>query len=571
MDTTTYIAITIGPIYRTITQARKTRELWAASYIFSLLMRKLLDQFEKRGACEIILPYNPKPAEREGLPAGAGLWPDRCVLVLKEMSSPDMEEIIDKALDSLANDLGISEGKSLKSFFSINVLSLDLKEEGEAQKGAIPLARLNGMLDNLELASPFQMKEEESLNTILLGQIQDLYRVAGMKDSHVFVKREGGDGPVRLPSISEIAMYEFCNDADECIQSAYREVKVMIDRELDIEQGEEAGVVEEKSDSVYQKFKEELKRLGEKENKQKEWWKEILRLRHKYIAIVFADGDNVGKHIAELCENKASLSDFSKKLFSFSKEAVKMIQAYGGLSVYAGGDDLFFMAPVTNYSNEKADDAQGAACEKVNKNVFELCEGLNECFRKKLGGEKVSLSFGVSITYYKYPLGEAVDLAQKLLKRAKGFSWKDKNTQHEKQALAFQISKHSGRYISAVFSLEESACKSVLDFLKEDNSSQNDAFLASLIYKIDMLSGLLTAAARDDSMASFRKHHFNEGGKHEGGFLKEALGLYKKIYEKYTDVKEDGKSESDKEPAIQLFFALLRLKQFLIQKDRDEA
>ncbi|MDR2511860.1 MAG: hypothetical protein LBC89_05325, partial [Bacteroidales bacterium] len=34
----TYTAISIGPIYKTLTMARKPLEIWAASYLFSYLM-----------------------------------------------------------------------------------------------------------------------------------------------------------------------------------------------------------------------------------------------------------------------------------------------------------------------------------------------------------------------------------------------------------------------------------------------------------------------------------------------------------------------------------------------------
>ena len=37
-----YTALTIGPIYKTLANARHTRELWAGSYTFSYLMKQIL-------------------------------------------------------------------------------------------------------------------------------------------------------------------------------------------------------------------------------------------------------------------------------------------------------------------------------------------------------------------------------------------------------------------------------------------------------------------------------------------------------------------------------------------------
>ena len=38
-----YIAITLGPITRTIEMAESTKELWAASYFFSYLAKKIVE------------------------------------------------------------------------------------------------------------------------------------------------------------------------------------------------------------------------------------------------------------------------------------------------------------------------------------------------------------------------------------------------------------------------------------------------------------------------------------------------------------------------------------------------
>ncbi|MCS3029984.1 hypothetical protein NXX08_16445 [Bacteroides fragilis] len=48
-----YIAITLGPITRTIEMAESTKELWAASYFFSYLAKKIVEPFVKR-----IVPFS---------------------------------------------------------------------------------------------------------------------------------------------------------------------------------------------------------------------------------------------------------------------------------------------------------------------------------------------------------------------------------------------------------------------------------------------------------------------------------------------------------------------------------
>ena len=53
-----HTAITLGPIYKTFMYAKKTRELWAASYLFSYLMKTLIVAFKTAdNDIDIIIPF----------------------------------------------------------------------------------------------------------------------------------------------------------------------------------------------------------------------------------------------------------------------------------------------------------------------------------------------------------------------------------------------------------------------------------------------------------------------------------------------------------------------------------
>jgi CRISPR-associated protein Cmr2 len=43
MSNTTYTAITIGPILKTFFEAKRTRAVWAASYFYSWISRRILE------------------------------------------------------------------------------------------------------------------------------------------------------------------------------------------------------------------------------------------------------------------------------------------------------------------------------------------------------------------------------------------------------------------------------------------------------------------------------------------------------------------------------------------------
>ncbi len=163
---------------------------------------------------------------------------------------------------------------------------------------------------------------------------------------------------------------------------------------------------------------------------------------YRYFALVQADGDNMGKVLEKVANQNLEL--FSERCMKFSQEAAKTIHQFGGVTVYAGGDDLLFMAPL--YSN-KAEGEQG-------RTVMELCKDLDALFREyfddnfinKITGEKgvtaerkLALSFGITLNYHKSPLYEALKQTLFLLfVEAKG----------RKNAKVIELTKNSGSKIS---------------------------------------------------------------------------------------------------------------------------
>ena len=170
----------------------------------------------------------------------------------------------------------------------------------------------------------------------------------------------------------------------------------------------------------------------------------------RYIAVVKADGDSMGKAFEET--NNANA--LSKALFEFNKKAVEIIRKdFDGLPVFIGGDDLLFFAPIFT----------------KNGSVFSLLECLDAAFHEsirektnlKKQEEHPTLSFGVSVSYYKYPMFEALELADKLLTKAKAGDG-------EKNNIVFSVLKHSGQTRAALLH------KGNIETLKEFNTFVND-------------------------------------------------------------------------------------------------
>ena len=160
------------------------------------------------------------------------------------------------------------------------------------------------------------------------------------------------------------------------------------------------------------------------------------KLGFDYYAIVTADGDKIGAKIKEKATNNPeNIKDLSLNLYNFftKNDDIHTItnKQFNGELIYAGGDDILAFLPVKN----------------GNKTFLDYIHILDERFKEFVGND-VSLSFGVNIAYYKYPLRNAIQSAFDLLKEAK----KDKNI---KNRISIKITKHSGQWFKSTLNLED--------------------------------------------------------------------------------------------------------------------
>ena len=165
----------------------------------------------------------------------------------------------------------------------------------------------------------------------------------------------------------------------------------------------------------------------------------------------------MGETIKSMGAYNIPITQLSKALLSFNIESINEIVAYGGKPIFIGGDDLLCFTPVCCNGN----------------NVFNLVEKLSTCFDQCINQNLQqyinacseaqrplpSLSFGISITYHKYPMFEALHTTDYLLEMvAKDnlfkYTLSNKNILNEnmkrfilKNKLAFSLQKHSGKSI----------------------------------------------------------------------------------------------------------------------------
>jgi CRISPR-associated protein Cmr2 len=154
MSNSNYLALSIGPIYSTIQQARKTRELWASSFLFSKLMEFLIEQLKNK--VEILSPLE---AEEKNKPLyGAGIYPDRLYARVNKLDSRKIESIKEKAIEKLRDillpDYLTNKKEEAFEFWKSYIRIVHVFKEIDHKEENV-LFTLNEYLDTLELQPTF--------------------------------------------------------------------------------------------------------------------------------------------------------------------------------------------------------------------------------------------------------------------------------------------------------------------------------------------------------------------------------------------------------------------------------
>lgn len=412
-----YIGITIGPIYRTMQLTATPAGLWAASYLFSFIARTFCEKaIEKELTTKgrIISPYlEEKEVE---LPSGeikkrlncnkesVGLFHDRVYFKpSQEKGIGDVEQIIKltkvKVIKEISNQLNKESekdiGEFLNNYIEIRAVEVEIAENEN------PILVISPYLDALELESSFVQKEKTNY---LINIFNNTSNTKGQNDN---IKNS-----FLVKDVNPILKEE--TEKEKIKWSLYQEDGTTIKLIDDIAQG--------RQDNTYK--------------------------RSQYYVLLQADGDNMGKTlekvVPKIAKDKADTLDekirsFSKACFEYGKQAAQRIREYGGVTIYAGGDDLLLIAPVVGKLKEGKDG-----------NVFDLVNEITEIFNTQFKtyideaeiDEKPALSWGITVQYKKYPLYEAFEQVGQLLYKAKKVQ--GKNT------ICFELQKHSGRRLTMV-------------------------------------------------------------------------------------------------------------------------
>lgn len=406
-----YVGITIGPVFETLQLAETPAALWYASACFSELTRVLLQQLTLTlPDVKIIAPYYDGTKYTDGV----GRYHDR--ILLETASSEKLPEAVAAAKAAIV-DMVVSD--------------IDPTQENADDYRAY----LEHYFQIHYIAIPAQQCKQNILSefTPLLDAIERMPRCNSSRGTNPFRALFSAKGEDTLSRNARIKASAMLRD--------------VTDSQLLVKDGQLRSI--ESICCTDKRFK-----------------------RSNYFAIVAADGDGMSKFFSSM--DNAAVSQISEDCFAFAEAAATEIKNFGGMTVYVGGDDLLFLAPVQSVDGET---------------IFEFCNRLSALFSQKVAKNQPapSASFGIAIRYMRFPLYEALNAAYAALSVAK-------QCRPEKNAFALDVQKHSGQSMQLCIAKEGYPLfdRIITQMLKQESQSAN-----SLIYILDKFASSIYVEAED--------------------------------------------------------------------------
>lgn len=489
-----YIGITIGPVFDTIMDASSPAAMWFGSFMFSDITRRLCEAITK--AYEDVEIYSPYYAEETKISEdGVGKFHDR-ILFSVDDGNEDVGTKLDQIIDGVKG--------STADYFT-NLPDYDKEKTERFLKRYLQIHYIIG-------------SENKNQNQNIILDLSD--KLSALELIKTFPENNSDNPITRLMLGEESGKNELIKKS--CL---YKQIK-------DKSQLEEAGAIR----TIGQIAK------GQTGSERK---------LYKYFAVVNADGDRMGQALQALGNNK--LNEFSQCLFRYASNASNQIKEFGGMTIYAGGDDLLFLAPVI---------------EKNGKSIFSLCDEIQKQFRKEM--EKScnpvpTLSFGIGIAYYKYPLYEAMELSRQMLQESKSDAGK-------KNATTVQLQKHSGQSLKLKLSNEKlETMETFLGFDANPGNEPTAEILHSMIYSIEEFRPLYELMLKETMDKNQKLEHFQELWGHlfdnsdQDKYRQYINKIVAFFYEElvHTDAPL---IEGYNENRAQILSMLLRLKKFFAEK-----
>ena len=223
--------------------------------------------------------------------------------------------------------------------------------------------------------------------------------------------------------------------------------------------------------------------------------------KFRYYAVVRSDGDRMGEIIKGL-KSDEEIRSFSENCLKYCSKVAEKVKEYGGVTIYSGGDDLLALIPVENSQA---------------KTVFGFIKSVNAIFANsfKQYNVAVSLSMGVFVSYYKFPLYEALERSAELLfGTAKSF----------RDCAAIHFQKHAGQSEGLVIfndSLDRiiELHSGIIGAMEEPGSE----IILSAMHKLALFRAMFNNTDTDEQIQNLFNNTFDAEDHKNNNFLKKTL------------------------------------------------
>lgn len=453
------VGCTIGPIFATLNKARTPLEIWMASYLFSRVAEEMVGRLAAAPRVRMISPSSEGcKIAREA--RGVGLYSDHIFFEIKDTAdAAEAERLI-----------------------------------ADAKRAALLALAEDAVLSTGEDAQPADWADQLDREIFVLSA----------------VRCQDREQPIPMSQLTDELDLLECYPPYVDVSSA-QEPDLLEKYLISMATRRSAWVHDQQ---VYRSDFEALMRPADADDPDSD------RL-DSYVALVQADGDNVGRLLGRLSaagkvELIGKISDF---LFKCGRENADFVRTFDAMPIFFGGDDMLFLAPVRSQAGSVFA-LVGQLQARFEAGYQALLDKEPELQALAAGMDKPSLSFGVMLCYGKYPLKLIRETAKSALSdTAKKVEWTRVNgAERSKRAVCITLRKHSGQTsqicLKTASTGESGAYQHLLTML---DSRMSQLSLHALHWKImeqpAVVAYLLMdadRASRADRLMAWMQENFNE-------------------------------------------------------------
>ena len=443
------IAISIGPVQDFIAAARKTRDLWYGSEMLSEVSRHVARTLQDQHGAELIFPHpsavgasgDDRPAVANKILASlSGADPRSAANDARDAATHWLVERYESSLNRLGGarqyideEIASRQVKHALEFYSAwtpfdpdrddyaaqrerverllagrKALRNFLKADGKA---GVPKSSLDPSRESVLRpdSDDAVMALSKRLNLTRHTQRDGQVRLSEHLDGISLIKRVGGarGGQARFPSVVRVAVDPYIRNLKQRAPSTLQRLYALA------QEAAELGFIERlptdgAHTALYQDFPFDSQMLfaddpdiPSDDANGARIKAEVARLVGNrvptHFAVLVADGDRMGEHLGTLTSIDAH-RQFSRRLADFARQAGETVRDHRGVLVYSGGDDVLAFLPIDL--------------------ALECADQLRRDF-KRIAGDDLNLSAGISAGYYRDPLWLALERGRAALQAAK--------------------------------------------------------------------------------------------------------------------------------------------------------